>query len=375
MMNAQTSQNSRRVVLTHANRPNEPQHERVVHAALAERLAALLGLTYGGDYDPTRRYEAQPYLVPSGTVVGLREAQALGLCGESDLFGGVVPQAFVETKAITHPLIRPDAAAPVGWSRDFSTQVKGSVLAGYSVFSLEDARDAGRRLLHEGSVRIKPVRATGGRGQQRVDDSDALDQALFALDEQELAEYGLVLEAHLEHVTTFSVGQVRVGGRLASYYGTQRLTEDNAGNEVYGGSDLVVVDGDFEALLALELTETTRLAVSQAQVYDEAASACYRNFFASRRNYDIAQGIDGRGQPRSGVLEQSWRIGGASSAEIAALELFRQGTCARVVRASSLEIYGRERPAPAAATILYQGQDDEVGFVTKCVVVEQYGDA
>ncbi len=375
MMNAQTSQNSRRVVLTHANRPNEPQHERVVHAALAERLAALLGLTYGGDYDPTRRYEAQPYLVPSGTVVGLREAQALGLCGEADLFGGVVPQAFVETKAITHPLIRPDAAAPVGWSRDFSTQVKGSVLAGYSVFSLEDARDAGRRLLHEGSVRIKPVRATGGRGQQRVDDSDALDQALFALDEQELAEYGLVLEAHLEHVTTFSVGQVRVGGRLASYYGTQRLTEDNAGNEVYGGSDLVVVDGDFEALLALDLTETTRLAVRQAQVYDEAASACYRNFFASRRNYDIAQGIDGRGQPRSGVLEQSWRIGGASSAEIAALELFRQGTGARVVRASSLEIYGRERPAPAGATILYQGQDDEVGFVTKCVVVEQYGDA
>lgn len=375
MMNAQTSQNSRRVVLTHANRPNEPQHERVVHAALAERLAALLGLTYGGDYDPTRRYEAQPYLVPSGTVVGLREAQALGLCGESDLFGGVVPQAFVETKAITHPLIRPDAAAPVGWSRDFSTQVKGSVLAGYSVFSLEDARDAGRRLLHEGSVRIKPVRATGGRGQQRVDDSDALDQALFALDEQELAEYGLVLEAHLEHVTTFSVGQVRVGGRLASYYGTQRLTEDNAGNEVYGGSDLVVVDGDFEALLALDLTETTRLAVSQAQVYDEAASACYRNFFASRRNYDIAQGIDGRGQPRSGVLEQSWRIGGASSAEIAALELFRQGTGARVVRASSLEIYGRERPAPTGATLLYQGQDDEVGFVTKCVVVEQYGDA
>lgn len=375
MMNAQTSQNSRRVVLTHANRPNEPQHERVVHAALAERLAALLGLTYGGDYDPTRRYEAQPYLVPSGTVVAMREAQALGLCGESDLFGGVVPQAFVETKAITHPLIRPDAAAPVGWSRDFSTQVKGSVLAGYSVFSLEDARDAGRRLLHEGSVRIKPVRATGGRGQQRVDDSDALDQALYALDEQELAEYGLVLEAHLEHVTTFSVGQVRVGGRLASYYGTQRLTEDNAGNEVYGGSDLVVVDGDFEALLALDLTETTRLAVSQAQVYDEAASACYRNFFASRRNYDIAQGIDGRGQPRSGVLEQSWRIGGASSAEIAALELFRQGTGARVVRASSLEIYGRERPAPAGATILYQGQDEEVGFVTKCVVVEQYGDA
>ena len=118
----------------------------------------------------------------------------------------------------------------------------------------------------------------GRRGQLRVDDSDALDQALFALDEKELGQYGVVLEAHLERVTTFSVGQVRVGGRLASYYGTQRLTRDNAGNEVYGGSDLVVVDGDFEALLALDLPETTRLAVSQAQVYDEAASSCYRHF-------------------------------------------------------------------------------------------------
>ena len=375
MINAQKPQSSRRVVLTYPNRPREPQHEKVVHAALAERLAALLGLSYGGEYDPTRRYDAQPYIVPSGTVVGLREAQELGLNEEGDLFGGVVPQAFVETKAITHPLVRPDAVAPVGWSRDFSTQVKGSVLAGYSAFSIEDARDAGRRLLNEGPVRIKPVRATGGRGQQRVDDSDSLDEALFALDEKELAQYGLVLEAHLDRVTTFSVGQVRVGGRLASYYGTQRLTQDNAGNEVYGGSDLVIVDGDFDALLALDLPETTRLAVRQAQVYDEAASSCYRQFFASRRNYDIAQGIDGRGQPRSGVLEQSWRIGGASSAEIAALEVFKQGTPARAVRASSLEFYGQQQNVPAGASVLYRDEDADVGFITKCVMVEEYGNA
>ena len=111
MMNAQTLQSSRRVVLTYANRPREPQHEKVVHAALAERLATLLGTSYGGEYDPTRRYDAHPYLIPSGTVVGLREAQELGLNEEGDLFGGVVPQAFVETKAITHPLVRPDAPA------------------------------------------------------------------------------------------------------------------------------------------------------------------------------------------------------------------------------------------------------------------------
>src|SRR3546814_17812091 len=57
-----------------------------------------------------------------------------------------------------------------------SDLVKGSVLAGYSAFSIEDARDAGRRLLHEGPVRIKPVRATGGRGWQRADAADTVDE-------------------------------------------------------------------------------------------------------------------------------------------------------------------------------------------------------
>ncbi|MDT3710869.1 DUF3182 family protein [Pseudomonas sp.] len=372
MINADTS-NPRRVVMTYANRAREPEHERRVHAALAEQLAGLLGLSYGGEYDPTRGHETQPYLVPSGTVIGQREAQELGLAAEDDLFGGVVPHAFVETKAITHPLVRPEAAAPLGWSREFGARVRDSVLSGYSVFSLEDAHDAGRRLLHEGALRIKPVRATGGRGQQRVDDLEALEQALAALDERELTEFGLVLEGHLEQVTTFSVGQVRVGGQLASYYGTQRLTADNGGEEVYGGSDLVVVRGDFDALLALDLTEAIRLAVRQAQVYDAAAAACYRGFFASRRNYDIAQGVDGRGQPRSGVLEQSWRIGGASSAEVAALQRFCEDDAVAVVRASSVELYGERQAPPEGATVLFRGNDAEVGFITKCVKVEDYG--
>ncbi|MCW3148281.1 DUF3182 family protein [Stutzerimonas stutzeri] len=373
MMNADMPQASRGEVLTYANRANEPAHEKTVHAELARRLAALQGMVFGGEYDPTGKHTGTFYVIPSGTIVGLEDARRLGLSSERDLFGGVVPQGFIATKAITHPLVRPDAEAPVGWSREFGAQVQGSVLTGYSVFSLDDARDAGRRLLNEGALRIKPVRATGGRGQERVDNPLQLEQALLALDQDELREFGLVLESNLEHVTTFSVGQVRVGGQLASYHGTQRLTADNLGEMVYGGSDLVVVRGGFDALLALELNETTRLAVSQAQVYDEAASACYREFFASRRNYDIAQGIDARGRPCSGVLEQSWRIGGASSAEIAALERFSQDASATVVRASSLELYGERQTPPDGATVLFRGEDAEVGFITKCVMVEDYG--
>jgi hypothetical protein len=37
------------------------------------------------------------------------------------------------------------------------------------------------------------------------------------------------------------------------------------------------------------------LAVNQARTYDGNAVR-YPGFFASRRNYDVAQGVDGRGQ-------------------------------------------------------------------------------
>lgn len=373
MTSADAPQNSRGAVVTLANRSREPLHEKAVHEQLARRLAALQGLVFLGEYDPAAHYSQQLYFVPSGTLVGVESARELGIEDEQDLFGGVVPYAFVETKAISHPLLRPNADSPMGWSRGFASRVKGSVLAGYSVFSLHDAREAGRRLLHEGPLRLKPVRATGGRGQERVDGVQALDQALEHIDETELSQYGLVLESNLDRVTTFSVGQVRVATQVLSYYGTQRLTQDNAGETVYGGSDLVVVKGDFDALLKLDLPDKIRLAISQAQVYDAAASACFRNFHASRRNYDIAQGVDGRGRACSGVLEQSWRIGGASGAEVAALEAFSQGGKAGVVRASTVELYGETKPVPEGATLLFRGEDEEVGFITKYATVEEHG--
>ena len=372
MKSADTPQETRGAVVTLGNRSNEPQHERAVHEQLAKRLAALQGLAFLGEYDRSSSYPRQLYFVPSGTLVGTDVARRLGVESERDLFGGVVPHAFIETKAITHPLVRPDADSPIGWSRDFGRRVTGGVLPGYSVFSLADAREAGRRLLNEGALRVKPVRATGGRGQERVGTIQELDHALGKVDEAELAEYGLVLEANLEHVTTFSVGQIRVAGRTLSYHGTQRLTQDNSGETVYGGSDLLLVEGDFDALLDLDLPERTRLAISQAQIYDDAASACFRHFFASRRNYDIAQGIDDKGRACSGVLEQSWRIGGASSAEVAALEAFARGATGSVIRASSVELYG-EAQVPEGATVLFRGEDADVGFITKYALVEDHG--
>jgi hypothetical protein len=344
-------------------------HEEATRREIARRLAGLKGAEFAGAYDPALPYPPPVYFVPGATLVGVAAAQALGIRCEHDLFGGIVPHAFVATKAITHPLVRPDADAPDGWSEEFPEQVRHAALAGFSAFSHADAAEAGLRLLARGPVRVKPVRATAGRGQTVAADAAALAEALAPMDAGELAVYGLVLEENLEDVTTYSVGQVRVADLVATYWGTQRLTFDGAGEAVYGGSDLVVARGGFDALLALDLSEDARRAVDQARAYDEAAGACFTGLFASRRNYDVAQGRDAHGRRRCGVLEQSWRIGGASTAEIGALEAFRADPDLAAVRASSMEVHGDGEPPPHAA-VYFRGIDERLGPLLKYAVVE-----
>jgi hypothetical protein len=348
-------------------------HERATRAEIAKRLAVLKGFDYVGEYDRSARYPGRLYFVPSDTLVGIDRASELGIKGEHDLFGGVVPYPFVATKAITHPLVEPNALAPEGWSDTFPNKVHGAVLFGFSVFTLAQAQEAGKRLFERGPVRIKPVHATAGHGQTVVSNLNELEAVIAAMDPAVLAGDGLVLEENLTAVTTFSVGQVRVADLIAAYYGSQRLTTDNGGKEVYGGSDLVVLRGEFDVLLQLGLPDDMRIAVEQACAYD-AATWLFSGMFASRRNYDVAQGIDALGRWRSGVLEQSWRIGGATGAEIAALEAFRADIRLQAVRTSTFEIYGESEAPPPQATVYFRGVDEQIGLLTKYTLVEAYGD-
>jgi hypothetical protein len=348
-------------------------HERASRAELAKRLAAIKGARFAGDYDPLKHYPGPVYFVPSDTIIGLETANRLGIRSEQDLFGGVVPYAFTTTKVITHPLFQPDSQAPTDWVPGFARRVHDIVLPGFSVFSRVDASRAGARLLERGTVRLKPARASGGQGQIVVSGVAELEAALDEIDLEALSTHGLVLEENLADVTTFSVGWVHVAELVASYYGTQHLTRDNNRATVYGGSELVVVRGDFDTLLGRDLPVEARLAVVQARAYDAAATAHFPGLFASRRNYDIAVGLAARGQRRSGVLEQSWRIGGASCAEIAALHAFQAEPALRVVRASSVEIYGNG-DIPPDAIVFFRGIDDQVGPITKYALVKRYDD-
>lgn len=347
-------------------------HEGVTCAAIGRALAGLKGCAFAGEYDAANPYAGRLYFVPGETLVGVEAACELGVRTEDDLFGGVVPFAFVATKAMTHPLVEPGAAAPDGWSHGLARRVCDVVLPGLTAFTPPDARRAGARLLELGPVRVKPARGSGWRGQSVVAGQAALDTALGALDVAELTRHGVVLEQNLAGVTTCSVGQVRVGGVLATYYGTQRATTDNGGAAVYGGSDLVVVRGDYDVLLGFDLAPEARLAVAQAREFDAAAAQEFPGLFASRRNYDVAQGTDAAGRWRSGVLEQSWRVGGASGAEVAALEALRVSPALRAVRARCVEEFGPCEGPPPQAIVYFRGVDDCVGPITKYAVVEPY---
>ena len=347
-------------------------HERATRQELGRRLAALTRFIDGGEYDPQTRYEAPLYFLPSDTLMG-DTASGLGIRSERNLFGGVVPHPFVATKTITHNLQSEDSYAPHGWRAEFPRKVADVVLEGFSAFGKEDAMLVGRKLLAFGPVRIKLATGVAGHGQFVADTPSALVGALDPIDAGEIRRSGLVVEQNLSDVTTYSVGQIGVADTVVTYYGMQHLTTNNHDAEVYGGSEIFVVRGDFDALLGLRLLDNVRLAITQARIYDRAAAECFEGFFASRRNYDVAQGRDAAGKLRSGVLEQSWRAGGASGAEIAAFEAFQADPSLNSVRAMTREVYGEPPPAlPANAAIYFAGADPRVGPLTKFAWAETH---
>jgi hypothetical protein len=346
------------------------EHEIAARVAIARTLARLKGFDFGGGYRSSLRRNGALYFVPSQTL-SVEEARELGIGREEDLFGGVVPHPFIATKSIAHPLASPEAHRPPGWSDRFPERVRNVVLPGFAAFARDDVRTAARTLLARGPVRIKPGRGVGGRGQRVVAGLSELAAAVESLPQGELAEHGVVVEPNLSMLTTFSVGEVRVGDMHATYCGTQKTTHDNAGRLVYGGSDLLVARGGYDHLLQLDLPAQVRTAIEQAQAFD-AAAAEFPGFFASRRNYDVLRGRDAQGRWHCGVLEQSWRLGGASGPEVEALAAFRDDPRLRAVHARSTEAYDTDAALPAGAIVHFRGVDRRAGPMTKYTVVEPY---
>ena len=346
--------------------PNDPSgnlHDNASRDVLLQRLAILLDLPFVGVIGPEEASTGRFLLVPPDTISNARPFSEDGLPSAS-ILGGAVPALFIGTKAITHPVLDDDSPRPDAWSEAMAAALGDAALNGYTAFTPTDAARAGRVLLKNGPVRLKDVCAKAGLGQVVVTDEAHLNEVLALEDPDALALCGIVLEENLADVVTYSVGAVVIGDRRISYFGDQTLTTDHHGREVYGGSNLTVVRGDMEALASLDLSAELTRAIACAAAFDRAAQLAYPDAVLTRRNYDVIAGIDASGGRRIGVLEQSWRIGGASGAELAAFEAFAADGDLETVQCSTVERYDIVTP-PVGATIYFQGVDPVVGAMTK----------
>jgi len=241
------------------------------------------------------------------------------------------------------------------------------VLPGRTAFSTRDAGLAAKEMLLNGPIRLKLPLGSEGKGQVVITAIEQLGPALEVLPEEEIATYGLVIEEDLRQVITRSVGHIVLDDVTMSYHGKQRLTNDNQGQSVYGGSNLVCVRGTWDALGRLARTYAERAAVRQARLYDTAMDE-YPGFMASRKNYDVVEGIGNDGQSRSGVLESSWRVGGATGAEVAALAALRDPSV-QVVEVAHVEEYGADKTPPENAFVHFRGDDPRAGPVLRYTLV------
>src|SRR5579884_2418899 len=218
------------VVLHGSSSPKPVSYFVQRNQAYGRWVAKLLHSQFAGNFDPQATYEKPIYYIPARTLVmSIEEAYALGINSPEDLMGGIVPAAYVGTKAITHSLISNEAHRPDGWSQAFTEAVRDIVLPGFSVFSKEDALQAGTRLLEAGEVRFKPASGRSGRDQAVIASRADLVHHISRMDPQELQTYGLVLERNLRDIDTLSVGTLLLDGHYISYYGTQRMTLNNQG--------------------------------------------------------------------------------------------------------------------------------------------------
>ncbi|GCE51167.1 uncharacterized protein DUF3182 [Thermosporothrix hazakensis] len=341
-------------------------HHHVIkrNESYIQRLVEAYQWTYGGEYQGEHTAAEPPFFFPHDILLmSLKTAADMGIRSSDDFYGGLVPEPFLATKVIMHPLVSAHAQRPRGWSDQFAESRREAVPVGFAAFSKEDAREAGRLLLAEaGAVRAKDPTRASGRGQTVIRSLAELEALLARLDDEKLACNGYIFERNLLQARTLCVGMSRINGDIISYYGKQRQIEDKETQEVeYGGTDLVAVRGEYEELARLlPFDEYLQQAIKQVAAFHRALSL-YEEIVVSRMNVDVVQGYDEKsGQWFSILTDPSFRAGGAP--DLVALAELRKHQHVRKVVVSGYNTYYQENEEPpvipTGATIHFHGKDE-----------------
>lgn len=288
------------------------------NAEVGKCLATLTGSRFLGSVIEGSEVDSKGiYYVPAKPILK-EKAKVLGVKSTEDLFGGVVEHSVHADKAILHLTPTLTSSAPEGYLRSFALSVRDAVLPGYSAFTDEDALHAFQLLNAAGEVvLVKDPSQSDADGQVKVKSQGELMGLLRAIPVDVLSQKGMVLEAFVQDPVTQSVGQVYIDGKVYCYFG-QQTSVFHEGRNKYGGTRVEMYRGEIENLPKFAPNESLRIAVAQSIKVRDAFSIY--DPVISRMNFDIVQGINAKGEFVSGVTDQSFRLGGASPAEVLAIE-------------------------------------------------------
>lgn len=344
----------------------------ITQQVLSQRFAALLDIKLLASPDTTAHPPLdlnECYYLPSHTLLQ-HEAKALGIKSLQDLYGGVVPYPFLLYKTLSHPIHHPSMNSPEGWNNDLGLILRPYVLKGCSAFNTQDALWTAEGMIHDGPLRIKLATANAGRGQWVVNNHEEVVDLFNQAQYQPFFEEGVIIEEALNNTVSFSIGQTEIGNYLISYCGEQEVTIDLKGQHTYGGSTLSVVQGGYSQLENILSFEKHKEALRMVQQYERHIFKAYPQIYASRRNYDVLQGVNAKGQMRLGVLEPSWRAGGASMAELLAFEAFTANSRLHHIRTWTKERYVSDLETLEKSDQTYCIAPEQTGWLVKSAGVE-----
>lgn len=200
------------------------------------------------------------------------------------------------------------------YSYTVADALRDATLPGYTAFTYQDVETAIELLLRQGYLaRIKDADQSDADGQYIVEHPGQFKSLHTQFPITKVAQSGVVVEANIDSPTTLSIGTVYIAGRYYSYYGTQQNVIHD-GRKVYGGTTLTLFNGDLEMLTRyVGNNPQLKKAVEQAQTVHSLYS--HYDPLISRGNYDVVVGDN-----LSGVTDQSLRVGGATPAELVAIE-------------------------------------------------------
>ncbi len=329
---------------------------------------------YEGEYDPLRPLR-RTALLRSRQHVDERNGRRASAFAASAIYSAAwCPIRFVATKTITHPLLDAASRAPRGMvPRSFPA---ASPMSYWMASACSRRRTPWWRAAdcwNVGPVRVKLATGIAGLGQFVVDDAAELARALDAIDAEEMARSGAVVEQNLVDVTTL---QRRPGarGRCRLHLYRHATPDDEQSRR----RDLRWIGhhrgaGRFRCAAGLEAIRGRPARDRAGTRVRRCSDAMLRWLFCVASQLRCGAGRRTR-QVIVGRACSSNRGGWAARAARKSAHwkhfapILRCAPCVR----SSREVYGEAPALPANATVYFSGNDPHVGPLTKYAWTEPH---